>query len=296
VLAEQPKRPRGRPPKGSAPPALDPSKSEVFDHRSIALDPSKSEHLRVLDRIGLDASTADRFSSFRDASLYETIPIHDLNERYCFLDPNSGKKGIASGQARAAIIVIGVDSISRIFVLYAWADRVSTETMIDQLFHAWKVYSPRKVGVEADALQTLFVDSVKLLARFQAIKVPLVAVEHPKSVTKEFRIRAALQLPWGEKRLLIQSHQVELQKELFSFPNVITCDLVDALASAVTMAPPRRALRRDDAEARDLARYLRARGVAPSTIERAVASVHAGKPADRASWLAQRSVPPPDAS
>jgi hypothetical protein len=202
-----------------------------------------------------------------------SLTLDGLTDRYAFLDPASGKTQIKRTRARSAIIVIAADPMNRIFVLYAWADRVSTDRIIKQVLQVQEAYAPRLFGCEANAQQSLFADALKLKARDMQRRLPLVPVMQPTKLDKDFRIRAALQSVIADGRLFMQAGQHELRDELLTFPMSPTKDLVDALASAVTMAPTRRTGRQRSSERDALARYLRESGVAASLIERRLAEV-----------------------
>ena len=59
------------------------------------------------------------------------IKLADLNPRFAYVDPASGKKQqeLKKVRARSAIVVVAADWIGRIFVLDAWAKRCSTAAM-----------------------------------------------------------------------------------------------------------------------------------------------------------------------
>ncbi len=86
-------------------------------------------------------------------------------ERYGFTDPASGKTATRKTFANQAIIIIGVDYLLRIFVLYAWAGRLRTVLYLDKIIDVCAEYAPRRFGVEANAMQSLFVDVVREKAK-----------------------------------------------------------------------------------------------------------------------------------
>ena len=63
----------------------------------------------------------------------------------------------------------------------------------------------------------------------------IVPVEQPSNQTKEFRITTEIQLWLHNGLLYINKDAVELKKELEEYPRGQTCDIVDALASALHM-------------------------------------------------------------
>lgn len=205
------------------------------------------------------------------------VPLTDIVDKVAFLDPASGKKlAVKRVRARSAIVVIGVDLLARIYVLHAWADRVPTATLMDKVMDVQTRFTPRAFGCEANAMQSLFADAIRLEANHRAVALPLVPVHQPTHVDKDFRIRAALQpvVAWG--RLFLRRDQVELKSEIESFPMSATKDLVDALASAIALAPATPAPRMRSEERREYAEYLRDVGVEPWEIEEKVRAFDAG--------------------
>jgi len=236
---------------------------------------SELERVAKVDRVA-ESRLAEGFSR---VGKVQRLPLEKLQERYAFLDPASGKKAADMKRvaARSAIIVLGVDHLGRMFVLHAWADRVATQTLIDKVFQVSEVYKPRRFGIEANAQQGLFVDAARLLGSYQKIPISLTPVEQPTKITKDSRIRESLQVPISEGRIFFaENGQEELINEIIAFPMGQTVDLVDALASCVTMVPMRRATRRrKDANLERLASHLRQQGASPSYIEQRVRSFRA---------------------
>lgn len=217
--------------------------------------------------------------------LDQSIPLDDLADRYAFLDPASGRGRlpIKRVRARSAIVVLAADALSRIFVLESWADRCSTDRLIDRVFETQARWSLRTFGVEANAMQSLFVDTLVLRARERGVRLPIRAVDQSTRLDKAWRIRTAIQPVLADGRLFVQSSSVELLTELRSFPMSATKDLVDALASAIALIPARLAAHQRSSERDALAAYLRADGVSAWQIERRLAEY------DRTAEEARRS-------
>jgi muconolactone delta-isomerase len=195
-----------------------------------------------------------------------------------FCDPSAGKKGterLKRTSARSAIVTVGLDYLTRVFVLEAWADRCSTETLTKQLFATHERFPTMRIfGMEANAMQSLYADSVLLEARAKHKRIPFTPVTQPTKIEKHWRIRTTLQPVIANGRLFLQPDQHELQAELSSFPMTPVVDIVDALASAINIAPVRPSvqIRNDEAEAH--AAYLRRCGVAPDTIQRRILELY----------------------
>lgn len=188
-------------------------------------------------------------------------------DRVAFLDPASGKAPTKRMSARSAITVVGQDHYRRVYVLHAWAGRVPVPTLVKQLFEINRLYKPRVFGGEADALQCLFEEALKMIAADRNEKLPLLPVQHSTKLDKDFRIRTTLQPVIGEGRLVLLASQHELLAELEGFPSYPTKDMVDSLASAIDLLPQRPRQRVKDEESDALAAYLRKSGVAPHIIE-----------------------------
>ena len=195
------------------------------------------------------------------------MKLADLTERYSFCDPAAGKSRLSRTGARSAVVTVAVDGLGRFFVLEAWAERCPTERLIDHIFLTQTRWQARRVGIEANAMQSVFADTLVLEARRRRLTVPFLPVRPPSGQDKLFRIRSILHPLWATGRILLQPHQYELRVELTGFPSAATMDLVDAMAYAVALAPPRRIPEQHSAERATLAAYLRRAGVPPLRIE-----------------------------
>ena len=201
-----------------------------------------------------------------DATLDTTLQQLDI---VAFLDPAGGKRpqSAKTSTARSAIVVVGQDFYFRVYVLYAWADRVPTPQLVNKLFEVNRNFHPRIFGGEADALQSLFQDAIKMIAHDRNEKLPLSPVQHSTRLDKDFRIRTTLQPLFAEGRLILQENQHDLLAELEGFPSYSTKDLVDALASACNLLPQKPLQRQKDEQAEALAEYLRQTGAPAWYIE-----------------------------
>ena len=195
------------------------------------------------------------------------IKLSDMVERYSFCDPASGRQVIKRVRARSAVVTIGVDHLMRFFVLHTFADRCSTDKLIEKLVEIGETYQPRLFGIEANAMQSLFANAMRREARTAKKRIPFIPITQPTKIDKDFRIRAALQPVIASGRLFLQANQIDLRGELLSFPMSPTKDLVDALASAIAMAPNRQTRREKDKELESRLAYLRATGAPLHYIE-----------------------------
>lgn len=198
------------------------------------------------------------------------VPLQSL-DRVAFLDPASGKAKTRKVQARSAIVVLGQDPYHRIFVLDAWAGHVPVPTLVEKIFAINETFRPRVFGGEADALQTLFQEAIRLIANDRNVKLPLQPITHSTRIEKEFRIRTTLQPVIAEGRLILRADQQELLAELEGFPVFQTVDLVDALASGIDLLPNKTLRKQKDEQALAVASYLRKTGAPASYIEQRLA-------------------------
>lgn len=201
------------------------------------------------------------------------IPLSQLADIAAFCDPAGGKRlEIKRVRARSAIVVVGQDRMGRIFVLHTWADRCTAGQLSDRIMQVQRDHHPRVFGIEANAMQALYGEMVAREARHQGQRLPLLPVKQPTNVDKDWRIRTAVQPVAGNDRLFAMPTQYELRAELTTFPMNPLKDLVDALASAISLLrkPVTQAAVRADRAA--YMEYLRSSGAPPWYIEQEAAN------------------------
>ena len=186
---------------------------------------------------------------------------------YFFLDLAATKLKNRSSieRARQAIVGIGIDYLSRVFVLYTWAGRVGTTQLVNKSLDLFEQYRPKVFGVEANGMQELMANLVytEAVKRFGS-SVPFIPVYQSTKVDKDERIRSGLEPLINKGRLFIQEDQYELKEELRGFPTARTKDLVDALETVCMRVAPRRStVKQKDADNEQYFKYLRDTG-APS--------------------------------
>ena len=189
-----------------------------------------------------------------------------------FLDPAGGKENRQRLKARSAIVTLASDAAGRIFVQHAWAERCSTDKIFQKIYEINAKFSPNVFGIEGNAQQGLFADSVIKDAREKGIRIPLQVVVHPTSMNKDFRIRTFMQPIVMQGRFFLGSDQEELLDEITSFPMSSVKDLIDACASAVSMIPKQRTSSARSAEAEAHLKYLRDSGAPTHKIESVASS------------------------
>jgi hypothetical protein len=198
-----------------------------------------------------------------------SIKLDELPERYGFLDPASSKKEgeLKMVKARSAIVVVAPDWLGRIFVLDAWAARCSTDELIARMYATHDTWKLRILGGEANAMQELFHEAVLRDARLRGKQLPLRPIHQPTRIEKDWRIRTILQPVVANGRLFLRPDMTELRTEIAAFPLSPIKDMIDALASAIKLIPPRLTRKEDDRELDSLLNYLRKTGAPPSVIE-----------------------------
>lgn len=200
------------------------------------------------------------------------IKLADLPDRFGFVDPASSRKDgeLKRIKARSAIVVVAPDWLGRIFVLKAWAKRCSTDELIEEMYRSHEQWKLRVLGGEANGLQELFQEAVQRDARQRGRSLPLRPYHQPTRIEKTWRIRTILQPVVGNGRLFLAEGMTELRSELTSFPLSPLVDMVDALASAIKLIPPRlsRGNKDTNEEVDILLDYLRRSGAPMQEIER----------------------------
>lgn len=165
------------------------------------------------------------------------MTLRDLTDIVAFIDPASGKAvQHKRTSSRSADVVVGQDAISRIFVLHAWADRVSTTTHTDRIFKLVQDFPGlRVVGIDASAMQSLYADALQREAKQRLLRLPLLPMKMPTNVDKVSRTETILQPVINSGRLVMHPTHRDLWLELEAFPAGATLDLADALAQAISM-------------------------------------------------------------
>ena len=196
----------------------------------------------------------------------------DLSMLDCFMfcdpagKPKPGER-LRRSRSRQAIIVLHSDWIPRFFVRVAWAGRLTASKFTEKIISTYRDYRPRICGIEANAMQELYADMVIERAREKLDQVAMYPVYQPTKVEKNWRIRTVLEPVINDGRLFILGTMPELEAELLGFPTSEHKDLVDALASCITLVPRRARQRQERMEVTETLRYLRETGAPPRYIE-----------------------------
>lgn len=171
--------------------------------------------------------------------LVTEIPITALSSRVTFIDPAASKTKLKRTAANQAIVTVGAYD-RFIFVLEAWRGRLQTEQFHDKIIENARIYQPSRIGCEANAMQILFAEDIKLVARLKGIRLPVEPIYQNTKIEKPTRIRLGLQPIINFGRLFIDKQRhPELIEEVIAHPGGRTVDLVDCLESACRMLPAR---------------------------------------------------------
>lgn len=200
------------------------------------------------------------------------LRLQDLIAVVAFADPAGGKQGAAKlkrTSARMAIGVAGMDAIGRIFMLHLWAKRCSTPDFLQELYRVAETFHPRPFAIEANAMQSLFVDCAEYIAKcFGKRAIAFTPFNQPTNLDKAYRNRMAIQPPLAQGRLFLRDDQQEALAELQVHPRSPVKDLVDVIGTCCALLPRvKRVDRGVNHEARALATYLRDIGMPASEIQ-----------------------------
>src|SRR6266705_1281191 len=203
------------------------------------------------------------------------IKLNDLPERYFFADLASGRKSLQElKRVRACQAIVGAapfyyNNRRLVFVIYAWAGRLSTNEFKNKLLEVHDKWQPTRFGLESNAMQSLFTDTVIDAVKSKGQRVRFVSIDQPTKIDKDFRIRSALQESIANHEIFLLHSQTELVTEIVGFPITSTKNIIDALASIFYHLIPKRTTKRQEVDEKDaLAEYLRLAGHTPVEISR----------------------------
>jgi predicted phage terminase large subunit-like protein len=154
-------------------------------------------------------------------------PINVTNlQTFMRIDPAISER---AGAARSAIIVDGVHSDERVFVLEAWAKRCQPYEMLDQMFKFYEQYNCLSVGIEAVAYQRILKPLIEHEAERRGVWVNVIELKPDTRERKENRIRGIQ--PYLERGLIwLRRDMDEFLEEYRQFPVGKTVDILDAFA------------------------------------------------------------------
>lgn len=160
--------------------------------------------------------------------------------RVAWCDPAGGSTLARrpSGLARSAVVVIGMDSLERVFILNIWAQRCPTDRLIERVFSTQTFYKPALFGLDATGFGGIqFKDMLVREARERGARVNW----RPSAMRedKTFSIERTLQ-PLAAQGRLFRPPEEDcrlLKEEWTQFPDGQYRDVLDALACAIRLLP-----------------------------------------------------------
>jgi len=148
--------------------------------------------------------------------------------RFVLVDPaREGKRG----KARHAVLVVGVDTDEDHWLLYAWAERGSTDAMMEKAFYAYERFKCQKCGIEGYGGDQHLQNYMNYKARVEKKKMKVVVFKKSTDRSKEERIRAT-QPRFERRSVAVVDSDTEFRKEYLQFPSGVTVDLLDAYSHA----------------------------------------------------------------
>ena len=170
-------------------------------------------------------------------SYYEAADIKgvDMN-RYTLIDPAISLEKDADF---TAMITIGVDSNSNIYILDILREKVKVDGIIKAIFQQHERWHPQAIGLEEVAFQTALRYSLKKEMEERKRFLNIVELK-PHGRNKEARIRGLQPLYANGKVLHNRDliYNIYLEDELLRFPHGKHDDIIDAVAYALDLIHP----------------------------------------------------------
>jgi hypothetical protein len=205
------------------------------------------------------------------------VALDAIRPLYAFLDPHGGSDRTSAARlkkvASQAAIVVGGRDDRNYYIVDAWAERCSTDDLIEKMYEVVEKWKVKALGGEDNGLAGLFYDAITRDPKWRTAPLPIHRVSQPTNIHKDYRIRQALQPLVGKGRLVIDERLTKLTEQFESFPLSPYKDLIDACASLVRFMPPRPTRIERSVELAAKLKYLRNTGAPPDVIN----AVAAGK-------------------
>jgi predicted phage terminase large subunit-like protein len=163
---------------------------------------------------------------------YDELP--KIEKTYMFIDPAISQKESAD---YTAIITVWITNDNRIYVLDIFRERVLPDEIIDNAIRIAETYSVNAIGIEIVQYQKMLSIELKkqLILRNKFFRV----FEMRPSGEKVARIRSVLQPRYSLMTIFHKRYWknvADMETEALKFPNWKHDDMIDALASAVSIA------------------------------------------------------------
>lgn len=162
-----------------------------------------------------------------EAGIVSSVIDPNKLSRYLRIDPAISEK---PGAARSAIVVDGVHSDERVFLLDTWAKRCQPSEMIEKAFELHERWQPESWGIEAVAYQRVLKPIIEAEAARRGIWVHVTELRPDTKTKKENRIRGLIEPHVNRGLVWIHKSQEDFQREFREFPTGLTVDVLDAFA------------------------------------------------------------------
>lgn len=152
---------------------------------------------------------------------------------YATVDPARDEEG----KDFTVICTVSVDTHHHCYVREIRRGKWDEHEIVEQLFHCYRRWNHRKIGIETVAWQKLLYRYVRQESRRRGYRLPICELKTDSRVTKRMRIRSMVpywksglfSLP-GFSIALLKGNMATLVDELLRFPLLTNDDCVDALA------------------------------------------------------------------
>jgi len=140
------------------------------------------------------------------------------------LDPSTGLSNDYTG-----IVIMAIDTENKRYLIVAERRMLKPDEMIDLIFKYHSRYHPRKIVIEEVAMQVLIQYWLRAEMKRRGTFLPLRGEKVPTRVSKEDKIRNALQPIYASGVMHHLPSMLDLETELFTFPKAKHDDILDAL-------------------------------------------------------------------
>lgn len=166
--------------------------------------------------------------------------------RYIMIDPAISEK---TGADYTAMVVVGMDEFSKVYVLEIVHEQLTPIQIIDRLYLLDDKWKPKSIGIEVVAYQKALQYFIAEEGRKRNSLLPIVALDTDPGIRKEKRIEG-LQPYYARGDIYhptYGNHINILETQLLRFPHGGHDDIIDALAYFPQLAfPPRVKNERED--------------------------------------------------
>ena len=165
----------------------------------------------------------------------EVIPLGHLNI-YATVDPRHSLAA-TTGQrltSRNAIVVAGIVSDGRRFLLDEWTSRGDSVEVVRKMLEFHRKWNPIKFGIESFGFQTQLAPLAREIWRDVSDKPRLELLRKDTTRSKEQRCRGGLSF-FRDGKAYIHKHHVCFKEEYITFPNCRTWDVIDSWAWCMEM-------------------------------------------------------------